>query len=234
MSLWNLIFPKKCIFCGALLKSDAEYACLACLEDITIPRGARCKKCGRPLPTEHALPVCLPCRVDKYAFTKVYSPFLYKDKVKKGLYRLKFRGKRSTARTFAEFIYSAMVREGIPPLNIVTAIPVDSARMRERGYNQSELIARCLAKRLGVPYRNLLKKKKGLHRQVGLSAKERRTNVKGAFSVPRESQIRDAAVLLVDDVFTTGATVGEASRALLLSGAEEIYVATVAITPKEV
>ena len=234
MSLWDILFPKKCIFCGALLSTGKEYACLSCLEKISIPRGARCQKCGKPLPSEHALPICLACRTDKYGFTKVYAPFLYQDSVKNGLYRLKFHGKRSIARTFAEFIYLEMMREGIPPLDWVCAIPMDGARQRDRGYNQSELIARWLAKRLGLPYRTPLKKKPLAHRQVGLSGKERRKNVKGAFLPKNERDIKDASILLVDDIFTTGATVGEASRTLLRSGANQVFVATVAVTPKEV
>ena len=231
MNLWSLLFPQKCVFCGKVLKSGAEYACAQCLETVAIPSGARCQKCGKPLPGEHALPVCLACRTDKYGFTSVYAPFLYQGAVKRGLYRLKFHGKRSSARVFADFIHMEMTRKGIPPVEIVTAIPIDLARTRDRGYNQSELIARHLAKRLGVPCRPLLRRHPGVPRQVGLSGKERRTNMKNAFRVTDETRIRDAVILVVDDVFTTGATVGEAARTLLSCGAAEVYAATVAVTP---
>ncbi|OVE75369.1 hypothetical protein BVX97_04660 [bacterium E08(2017)] len=111
----------------------------------------------------------------------------------------------------------------------VTSVPLDSAKMRSRSYNQAELLGRKLAKRLGVQYRpDCAKRTRSISPQVRLNASQRRLNVKGAFQSAQEEWIKGRRFLLVDDVMTTGATVNEVSKVLMESGAEKVNVITVA------
>ena len=229
--LLHIFFPQKCVFCGTLLASGTEYACTDCLEHLPLPRGKCCDKCGRPLPTDHALPICLECRKDKYPFHKVYSPLLYQGVVKSGIIRWKFRGKRSATEPFAELLYRAVLKEDVPPIDFVTAVPPDPKRKYERGYHPCEMLAVSLARRLDVPYLRTMKKKKGVKRQSTLKRAERKANVKGAFSILPTVDVKDQYILLVDDIFTTGATAGECSKVLMKSGAKEVNVAVEAVTP---
>lgn len=231
-SVLHIFFPTKCIFCGTLLLSGKEYACLPCMEHLPIPKGKRCDKCGRMLPTGHSLPICLECRKDKYPFFKVYAPFFYEGVAKRGIIRWKFRGKRSATEPFTEFLYRAILREGVPPIDFVTAVPPDPKRKYERGYHPCEMLAVALAGKLNVPYMRTMKKKKGVKRQSTLKRSERKKNIKNAFSLLPSVDVNEKYVLLVDDVFTTGATAGECAKVLTRAGAKEVNVAVEAVTPR--
>ena len=114
-------------------------------------------------------------------------------------------------------------------IDLLIPVPLHPRRLRERGFNQSLLLARHLSRRLGLPCEaEVLVKVKDTPSQTSLSPAERQRAVRGAFEVMKGERIREKRVLLVDDVFTTGATVNEASRVLLRAGAEEVLVITLA------
>jgi ComF family protein len=111
----------------------------------------------------------------------------------------------------------------------IVSVPLHSSKLRERGYNQSELIAKYLASRLSIPYVDAIKRTKKTLRQSGQSKEQRRKNLRGAFEIKHPAEkVINSSVLLVDDIYTTGSTADECSRALVNYGAAGVYVITIA------
>jgi ComF family protein len=145
---------------------------------------------------------------------------------------MKFRGRRNLAGLLAPLLADAFYESwGREEFDFVAPVPLHTKRKRERGYNQSELLARCLARQIAVPFKhNMLVRVRSTLPQVGLSDSQRQANVKGAFRCADPSHISKRRVLLIDDVMTTGATAASAARTLLEGGALRISVLTVART----
>lgn len=148
---------------------------------------------------------------------------LYEDTIREAIHLLKFSGIRRLGRPLGALVAGLE----FPEADAVVPVPVGRRGLRERGFNQSALIAKAVSKQRGLPLRiGLLYKCKETPPQVGLSARERLTNLRGAFDT--RGRLRGERVLLIDDVMTTGATAAECSKTLLGAGAKEVYVATAA------
>ncbi len=156
------------------------------------------------------------------------------------IHLLKFEGVRPAAAVLGRMLAEAISKLEAPvPWSevIVVPVPLHHAKRRQRGFNQAELIARAVLKNLADParfrlYPRALERKRETASQVGLTSHQRRVNLRGAFVVAEPQNVKDKEVLLVDDVYTTGATVSECARVLLRAGASKVYVATVARTLK--
>ncbi len=182
--------------------------------------------CGEPLASWHGT-VCGECMKDRPAFTKAYAYGLFDGPLKEAIHSYKFSSTRRLAAPLAALLCSL----GLPPADAVTAVPLSKRRMLERGFNQSMLIGREVARKTGarlLPH--ALKKVKDTPAQAGLNRKERILNLKGAFICG--DCVSGKTVLLVDDVITTGATARECSKALVAAGAREVYIAALARTKK--
>lgn len=158
-------------------------------------------------------------------FSKVLSYGLYEGVLQEAISQLKFHGvkrlSKPLGRLLLSFELSGIDLDGIVP------VPLSMKRLRERGFNQSLLIARIVSEEKGIPMLiDILLKKKETPPQTELSAKERLSNLKGAFEV--KGNIEGMRILLVDDVMTTGATVTECSKELIKAGAKEVIVLTLA------
>ena len=207
----ELIYPSKCPFCGKLLAEGAA-------ED------GICPECRAALPWTGAGAVSR----GSY-FSACVSPLYYRDLARQGLLRFKFRRRSAAGRCFGRLM-AACVGEKIPwKIDLVTYVPLSLLRLRKRGYSQSRLLAEALAAQLGLPCLRLLRKKRHTKPLSGVKWEERRRAiVSGAFALRpgAEAQIEGKCVLLVDDVVTTGATLGECSRLLLTAGADRVACAT--------
>ncbi len=156
------------------------------------------------------------------------------------IHLLKFEGVRPAAAVLGRMLTEAISKLEAPVPSsevIVVPVPLHHAKRRQRGFNQAELIARAALKNLADParfrlYPWALERKRETASQVGLTSHQRRVNLRGAFVVAEPQNVKDKEVLLVDDVYTTGATVSECARVLLRAGASKVYVATVAHTLK--
>ena len=197
-----------------------------------------CRTCGRPFPSfepgrasERAR--CEPCRRRRPLFTYARSATLYGERVREALFCLKFGGKTAMARPLGDLMADAggaMVP--IKGIDCLVPVPLHPSREAERGFNQSGLLARRVSQRWGVPVEaKALRRQRFTHSQTDLDAAERRRNVKGAFALSRPEAFVERHVLLIDDVFTTGATVSECARVLLAAGAASVGVLTVARVP---
>lgn len=200
----------------------------------------RCPFCGRPLPCRRGLPeICPSCRGLPFAVPGAAAlrflgpppaaPFFYEGPVRRALERFKFGG-RAYALPFAAYAAPAVER-AFPgaAADFVCAVPLTRRERRRRGYNQSALFGRALAKFLGLPYREALIKPRDIPPQRTLRAVQRRENVRGAFRARRP--LHGETVLLADDIATTGATLSACAEALRTAGAGRVLCAAVAVAP---
>jgi ComF family protein len=184
--------------------------------------GKPCQVCSRPLKAEHAV-TCGEClkEMPPYARAICFGP--YTGTLREAIHLLKFRQVKRLARPLGELLADL----ALPSADLVVPVPLSLKSLRERGFNQTLLMARPLAKRRVLPLeRGLLIKKKETPPQSSLSRSARLRNLRGTFAVT--GSLSGERILLVDDVITTGATVSECTRALLRAGASEVCVAALA------
>lgn len=210
--------------------------CHACKEALekTLPEPL-CAQCGRPIVSTAAavgvsLPQCHLCRSQVYAFDFARSFGAYTERMSHAILLLKYGNVAPLGGWFARRLVGLV---GCHPqgfaADVVVPVPLDQGRFRERGYNQAELIARPLARLLGIPFRSyLLVRTRPRPNQLRLTRRERWETVRGAYATQKTAQVDKLRVLLVDDVFTTGATLDACSRALKGAGAARVVALTVA------
>lgn len=239
-ALASIAFPAECRLCERLLTwAKRVPICAECLASFATLPPEICKICGQPLepllvaegkstegdPGE----VCRTCELRRYAFDRARSYGLYRDGLVRAIVLLKFEAIPPLGEWFAERLWEVLRREEGPGADIVVPVPLHRQRERERGYNQADVIARPLARKLKLPYRPVLlvRKKPRPDKQI-LSLKERWESVRGAFATRKGVQVDNQRVLLVDDVMTTGATLDACAKALRGAGAKSVIGLTVA------
>jgi ComF family protein len=219
-AILNLLFPQSCVLCNArIFKREWAAVCPDCWSKLEpIPRPF-CPQCGMPAPVIEGL--CGSCRRGDHAFDLARSLFLFTDPMRGILHHFKYSGRVSLAQPLGRRLRDHMHQEGFQG-TIVLPVPLHRARERERGFNQAELLAR----RLGLPVdRGLLRRRKNTPSQTGLSRSQRALNLSAAFEVRRTPP---DCVLVVDDVYTTGATLHEIAKTLKRAGTSRVEVLTVA------
>ena len=174
--------------------------------------------------------ICKRCQSAEVYFTAARSWAYFEDPIKKAIHRLKYKRNIGLGEVLAEALGFVLV--GCQwNIDLITAVPLDKKRLRERGYNQAVLLARPLAWKTNLSFDDsALKKIRTTRPQVGLTREQRIKNMEEAFSAER-GVVENRRVLVVDDVFTTGSTLNACARALLVSGAEKVYGVTVARSP---
>ena len=211
--------------CGVRL--EATGVCDGCEQGLGRIRNPACLRCGCPDVVDPSS--CPNCVEKVFNFDRLVVPWQFCDDVQRLLHGLKYEG-----RTFiASVVADAMVRriDGlgiICPDTLVVPVPLHSSRMRERGYNQSQLLAKGIARRLDVRTAHVLKRVRPTETQTQLGLEDRARNVDRAFSVRLPDRVGGAPILLIDDVVTTGATVNACSQALLEAHAASVIVAAAA------
>jgi ComF family protein len=219
-AILNLLFPQLCVLCNAqIFKREWAVVCPECWSKLEpIPRPF-CPQCGMPAPVIEGL--CGSCRRGDYSFDLARSLFLFTEPMRGMLHHFKYSGRISLARPLGFRLRDHMNQEGFQG-RLVLPVPLHRARERERGFNQADLLSRHLG--LTVD-RRLLRRRKNTPSQTGLSRSQRALNLSAAFEVrgtPPE------CVLVVDDVYTTGATLHEIAKTLKRAGTSRVEVLTVA------
>lgn len=212
------VSPPTCLLCGAPGTGDRDL-CAACADELPW-HGAACRRCAASL---SAGEICGACLNQVPHFDRTFATFSYKEPLAGLLHRLKYRGRLEGARLLGELMaHDLEQRVECVPQRIIP-VPLHLGRLRERGYNQALELARPLARRLRVPLDfRLCRREKVTAAQTDLSPAERARNVRGAFVADCPYPVRHVAI--VDDVMTTGSTVGEFARTLRVSGVEQIDV----------
>ena len=207
--LLDLIYPPRCAFCRRLLSGREKGVCRFCRPKLPyVPADGQ---------VQHFRNV-----------DKCLSPLYYHGSVKDSLHRYKFGGATAYADIYSEFIVKCIDENQIS-CDSITWGPLSRRRLRRRGYDQAELLAKLIAKHLGQSPVRLLKKQRDTPPQSKTgSVEKRRANIAGAYACLRPELVQGKQVLLVDDIVTTGATLSEAARVLKKAGAKEVICATLA------
>ena len=212
-ALADLFYPERCVGCG---RRSSDVLCHACFE--ALPRVGRpvCERCG--LPTAFATFVCEECKNVDFLFESARAPLKYEGVGKEIVHALKYRGYRRVVEKLAAPLMLQVLDDG--PFDAVVPVPLHRSRLRKRGFNQAELLARSVAKKINATVSDTLEVVRSTRDQVELSAAQRRANVAGAYSARKSMWGR---ILLVDDVFTTGATMSACAATLVRAGAGEVH-----------
>jgi ComF family protein len=211
----DVLVPQRCAACG----TGEQIVCSACLAAIRLLRDPLCARCGAP--TAWPVERCAECSGRRLAYVRARAAAAYEDPVRTLVAAWKERGQRGLGQLLAQLVAEVVPR---PPVGLLTFVPGDQERSLWRGQNSAETLARLLATEWDLPVEALLRRNRHVPRQRGLSRVARRTNVRGAFHATNAP----AVVALVDDVYTTGATVGAAATELRRAGARAVHVVTFA------
>ncbi len=228
----DFFLPQRCLFCGSPgIHQGHVPVCEVCLCELVPISEPFCPRCGIPFETLDSH-LCGDCLRTPPPFEWARSLFPFGGKAREFIHHLKFKRDLSTL-TLLNYLLETKQPEFFAKgaIDRVVPVPQDTRGLRSRGYNPALLIALCLAKKMNKPVDrcHLIKIRKTLP-QIGLTKKERHQNVKEAFAVKETSRFRGQTVLLVDDVYTTGATVSACTLALLKAGARTVQVWTFART----
>lgn len=230
--VFDTLFPPLCHVCRSFIPGPAEmHLCAACRDRISPIPPPLCPVCGLPFAAEEGIDhPCGPCLTAPPPFDGARAAARFDGPVRELIHRFKFGGKPHLARPLG--LLAAHSLAGFIPAvtaECILPVPLHGKRLRQRGFNQSQLLGHALAQQWRIPLSvHNLRRIRWTEPQIGLSAPDRERNVRGAFSVTRPGKIAGKRVLLVDDVYTTGSTVSECSRVLKRAGAQDVWVITVA------
>lgn len=236
--LSTVLFPSPCRCCGAtLLRISPAPVCDECLARMAPQTTLNCTRCGEALGAESdrmRKMECATCRLATPPFVRAVAYGLYQDEMRRALHLLKYERVVPMAKMLAEKLAVAMLSlaDETPRKMTVIAVPLHPIKERERGFNQSILLADAaigIVRRSGwelTAGHDLLKRVKNTESQFFLTPHLRRKNLSGAFAVTDKDALAGRDVLLVDDIYTTGATARACSKTLRRAGAKRVWVAT--------
>jgi ComF family protein len=251
-SLSCALFPCSCALCGgSLLRLTRVPICDFCCAQLPAQTGVLCACCGEdlgianlsPLPDDDSgpEPLCQPCRLAPPAFVKAVAYGSYQGQLREMVHLLKYDGMQPVAGRLGTLLADSLESFVSPQPMLVIPVPMHPTKQRQRGFNHAELLARAAMVEMRRRHpqwvlkleTSLLKRVRVTVSQAGLTTHQRRQNLRGAFFVPRPAQLAGRHVLLIDDIYTTGATARACSRVLSNAGAASVRVATVARAQRE-
>jgi ComF family protein len=214
-------FPRRCVGCGKV----RSFLCPECLGKLPRLLPPLCPKCGRPQASGIVCPIC---RQRQTEIDGIRSPFRFDEVIRKAIHELKYRNLKAISPCLAELLADYLRANPLPGEALV-GVPLHPRRLRERGYNQSSLLARELGRRIDLPViEDCLVRVKQAQPQVrAVDVEERRRNVADAF-VCRGEQVSGKQIILIDDVCTSGATLESCAVALKSKGATSVWGLTLA------
>jgi competence protein ComFC len=218
--LTNLFYPQRCVGCS---RRASDVLCRGCFEALPFVGLPFCGRCGAP--TAFEVYGCGECRNRNFGFEGARAPLRYEGVGKELVHALKYRGYLRIVEKVMAPIMAGSLNDA--RFDVVVPVPLHRSRLVKRGFNQAELMARRLAERINAPVLDKLKVVRRTRDQVELSADARRANVAGAYSSRGPIAGR---ILLVDDVFTTGATLSECAEILRKAGGKEVHALTLCRT----
>jgi len=224
----ELLFPSRCAACDApLRRAPNPWFCGPCWDALPVFGTGGCDRCGCPIEAQD-LPAawcCGECMKVEPPFERARTLGPYEGALAEAVRLLKYRDRPGLARALVARIDLAGTPPDLWDADLVVSVPLHRGRLQRRGYNQSAHLARALALRLGRPApEGIIERTRDTGHQVGRSRPARIENVRGAFRVARRDRVEGRGVLLVDDVITTGATIGACARALKKAGAKTVTV----------
>jgi ComF family protein len=239
-SLVDLIYPPRCPICQAFLQDQVALHggrelpfCEACFKDFTEINSPICSLCGRPFSDGIEQDrVCEDCLRKRPHYDLARAPYLYDGALMTAIHQLKYAQRSHLADSLGSLLAS-FAQNWIGELEgyVIMPVPLHPRRLRSRGFNQSLLLARCVALKTGAELDFLsLRRTKFTKPQTELSSEERKKNVRKAFEVLKPGLVKKRTILLVDDVATTGSTLNECAKALKRAGADSVLCLVLART----
>ena len=212
----DLLFPLWCIGCGR----EGEVVCRSCRETIRFIGPSFCERCGRPVLEDG---VCHNCAGIALTIDGIRAPFLFQGILRQAVHELKYRNLKAIAPFLAGEMASYLQKYPLEA-DILVPVPLHARRLKERGYNQSELTARYLSALTGIPWKSniLVRQRHSPPLARSASREERRENIAGAFAVSGEG-LAGKNIILVDDVSTTGSTLDACAAVIKAAGAQKVW-----------
>jgi len=217
----DFLFPRRCVGCG----KEGNYICAACFRSMPYLAPPLCPKCGKPQPSGIHCPTCWGWHAE---IDGIRSPFRFEGVIREAIHCLKYRNLKAISGSLAQLL-AEYLSSNPPPAQALVPVPLHPRRLRERGYNQSGLLAYKLGKLIGLPVieGSLVRWRETPPQARTATAAARRSNVVGAFSC-RDEKLKGKQVLLIDDVCTSGATLDSCAAALKAGGAISVWGLTLA------
>lgn len=221
MHLLDLLFPKKCVGC----KKFGEYLCPNCFATLSFAVNTTCLICSRPSFDGLTHPRCK----GKYTIDGYFAALNYKGVLKRLIYQFKYSPYLTDLQTvlgdllYERFIQDELFMKALQGNPVFIPIPLSQTKLRKRGYNHAEILAKNLGKKFGFDVQNVLKRVKETKPQYGLKREERIRNIRDAFGMKNIQKTKSKVALLVDDIVTTGSTLVEAANVLKRNGFEKVY-----------
>ncbi|MCR4925899.1 MAG: double zinc ribbon domain-containing protein [Clostridiales bacterium] len=219
----GLVYPEKCACCGRVITPDS-LVCEYCIDALPYINEPICTDCGIEKTN------CT-CNNRKNSYNSLIAPFYYKGVIARSIRDFKFGSKKYIYRFLANEMANCVNNKYDEDVfDFICCVPMTKQKISQRGYNQSELLAREIGTTLGIRYVDALEKLYEIPEQHSLNAQQRKGNVIGVFEAKEDVDFQDANILLCDDIKTTGATLEECTKILLLAGAKQVKCVTAAIT----
>jgi len=221
----DLLFPKICFVCDIRLKNKEKILCSDCKDSLQFLSEV-CEICGSPEnPSD-----CPVCNFNKFVFDKARSVFIFSKSIQNLIHELKYNEMKRIAKYLRGYVSEYLhLFQPFDKVDIIAPVPLHKVKMRARGFNQAEFLSKEISKHvnwLHIP--NLLLRNRFTDTQTKLNRKQRQKNVSNAFTLNPKFEIQNKNILIVDDVFTTGATVNSICKLLKKNHAGKIYVLTIA------
>ncbi|MCJ8328963.1 MAG: ComF family protein [Lentisphaeria bacterium] len=223
-SILKRIYPELCPICKK--SEQKKSACDSCIKKLEFLPRPVCEKCGGFLDNRSS--ICLDCQSQARAWDSAYSIFIFEGTARESIMRFKYSGDMTMIPYFAECAYKELTRKEQPRIDMVVPVPLHWMKLILRGFNQAEVIATELSRHLNCDTANVLKRRRWTKSQSTLSRTKRRENLKQVFHAKKGIDLSNKHILLVDDVFTTGATLNSCTRVLKRAGAEKVHILTLA------
>jgi len=231
-STLHFLFPETCQHCRSVRATAAQgFICADCRRQVRFIRRPFCERCGLPLDGDLTTPFeCSNCREVELHFASARSAVIAKGLTLDLIHRYKY----NQALWFEPFLADLLIREAKPELNssdwdLIVPVPLHPLKLRERGFNQALRLGTLLGRAASIPVEDrLLSRMLPTRTQTSLTRAERAANVRNAFSATKGGALNGARIVVVDDVFTTGATTNACARALQAAGAGRVCVWTLA------
>ena len=217
----NLLFPQWCVGCG----QEGDFLCYSCRCSLSRIMPPLCPKCGKPQPSGILCPTCVSWQAE---VDGIRAPFRFDGVMRQGIYQLKYKNLRALAVSLAKLLNDYLVANPMPG-EVLVPVPLHQKRLRERGYNQSSLLAQELGKLVNLPVVDdcLIRQRHASPQARTATIEERQSNVANAF-VCRNYRLQNKQVLLIDDVSTSGATLDACAMALKTAGATSVWALVLA------
>ena len=231
MDILNLVFPKYCVNC----KKYGDFLCPDCFSYLSFDTKNICLECGKPSYDGITHPRCM----GKYKINGSFTGIVYNPVSKKLIFKFKYKPYLSSLSSYlVDLLYESIIQD--EQFNkvlsrwgdnlVLVPIPLSKAKLRKRGYNQAEKLARSLSKKLNIPVVDCLERSRDTKPQMGLNKKERAENISKAFRIKEKHSaiFKNRCAILVDDILTTGSTFSEAAEVLKHHGARDVWAVALA------